>query len=80
MTDTTTTTGSAQGEEVDPRYRDASLPVAERVEILLGQMTLEEKAGLFFQTMITSARAASSPDTTRCSACPRPTSTCSAAA
>lgn len=37
---------------VDARYRDPSLPVAERVEILLAQMTLEEKAGLFFHTMI----------------------------
>lgn len=37
---------------VDPTYRDATLPVADRVENLLGQMTLEEKAGLFFQTMI----------------------------
>ncbi|KAA9106446.1 glycoside hydrolase family 3 protein [Microbacterium rhizomatis] len=37
---------------VDDRYRDASLPVEERVEILLNQMTLDEKAGLFFQTMI----------------------------
>ncbi|MCM3658028.1 glycoside hydrolase family 3 C-terminal domain-containing protein [Agromyces mediolanus] len=37
---------------LDLRYRDGSLPVAERVEILLAQMTLEEKAGLFFQTMI----------------------------
>lgn len=37
---------------VDTRYHDASLPTDERVEILLGQMTLEEKAGLFFQTMI----------------------------
>ena len=39
-------------ESVDARYRDASLPIEERVEILLGQLTLEEKAGLFFQTMI----------------------------
>ena len=38
---------------VDPTFRDASLPVEQRVENLLGQMTLEEKAGLFFQTMIT---------------------------
>jgi beta-glucosidase len=53
MTDTTTTTHSTNGAEVDSRYLDPSLPVAERVEILLGQMTLEEKAGLFFQTMIT---------------------------
>ena len=37
---------------VDPRYRDASLPVDERVEILLGQMTVEEKVGQFFHTMI----------------------------
>ncbi|GAA1919903.1 glycoside hydrolase family 3 N-terminal domain-containing protein [Microbacterium aoyamense] len=37
---------------VDDRYRDASLPVEERIEILLSQMTLAEKAGLFFQTMI----------------------------
>jgi len=34
-------------------WLDASLPVAERVELLLAEMTLEEKAGLFFQTMIT---------------------------
>jgi beta-glucosidase len=39
--------------ELDTRYRDAALPVDERVDILLGQMTLEEKAGLFFHTMIT---------------------------
>ena len=38
--------------DVDTRYRDASLPVEDRVEILLAQMTLEEKAGLFFHTMI----------------------------
>jgi beta-glucosidase len=37
---------------VDTRYRDASLPIDERVEILLSQMTLAEKAGLFFHTMI----------------------------
>lgn len=39
-------------ETIDPTYRDASLPIEERVENLLSQMTLEEKAGLFFQTMI----------------------------
>ena len=38
---------------VDPTFRDSALPVEQRVENLLGQMTLEEKAGLFFQTMIT---------------------------
>ena len=37
---------------VDTRYRDPGLPIEERVENLLAQMTLEEKAGLFFQTMI----------------------------
>lgn len=37
---------------IDVRFRDASLPVDERVEILLSQMTVAEKAGLFFQTMI----------------------------
>ena len=39
--------------EVDLTFRDASLSVAERVENLLSQMTLEEKAGLFFHAMIT---------------------------
>lgn len=53
MTDTTTTTRSPEGQAVDARYRDASLPIPDRIEILLSQMTLEEKAGLFFQTMIT---------------------------
>jgi len=38
--------------DIDTRYKDASLPVEERVEILLAQMTLEEKAGLFFHTII----------------------------
>lgn len=32
-------------------YEDATLPVEERVEDLLGRMTLDEKAGLMFQTM-----------------------------
>lgn len=41
-----------QAQAVDTSFRDASLPVAERVEILLGQMTVEEKAGLFFHTMV----------------------------
>ncbi|MEU5871154.1 glycoside hydrolase family 3 N-terminal domain-containing protein [Glycomyces sp. NPDC047369] len=38
--------------DLDTRYKDASLPVEDRVEVLLSQMTLEEKAGLFFHTMI----------------------------
>ncbi len=33
-------------------WLDADLPVAERVELLLAEMTVEEKAGLFFHTMI----------------------------
>ncbi|MFP3464120.1 glycoside hydrolase family 3 protein [Leifsonia sp. SIMBA_070] len=33
-------------------WLDAERPVAERVELLLAEMTLEEKAGLFFHTMI----------------------------
>lgn len=44
MTDTTNT--------VDRRYRDAALPIDTRVAVLLAQMTLEEKAGLFFHDMI----------------------------
>ncbi|MGI6367006.1 MAG: glycoside hydrolase family 3 protein [Anaerolineae bacterium] len=36
---------------LDP-YEDPRRPVAERVEDLLGQMTLEEKAGLMFHTML----------------------------
>ncbi|MDQ0646804.1 beta-glucosidase [Microbacterium natoriense] len=33
-------------------WLDAGLPIEERVGLLLAEMTLEEKAGLFFQTMI----------------------------
>lgn len=33
-------------------YEDSRLPVEERVEDLIGQMTLEEKAGLMFHTMM----------------------------
>ncbi len=33
-------------------WLDTSLPVADRVELLLAEMTVAEKAGLFFQTMI----------------------------
>lgn len=33
-------------------YRDATLPIEERVDDLLGRMTVAEKAGLLFQTMI----------------------------
>jgi beta-glucosidase len=47
VTETTTDAG------IDPTFRDPALPVEERVNNLLGQMTLEEKAGLFFHTMIT---------------------------
>jgi beta-glucosidase len=36
---------------LDP-YEDSRLPVEERIEDLLSQMTIEEKAGMMFQTMI----------------------------
>ncbi|MCM2391151.1 glycoside hydrolase family 3 protein [Streptomyces albipurpureus] len=36
-----------------PVYRDAAQPVEHRVEDLLARMTVSEKAGLLFQTMIT---------------------------
>ncbi|WP_159501182.1 glycoside hydrolase family 3 protein [Microbacterium sp. 18062] len=49
MTDTATA-ATAQAERP---WLDASLPTAERVELLLNEMTVEEKAGLLFQTMIT---------------------------
>ncbi len=39
-------------DNIDERYRDPELPVEERVSILLAQMTVEEKAGLFFHDMI----------------------------
>lgn len=56
MTDLTPDSGSPAARvlatDVDDRYLDAGLPTSERVEILLGQMTLEEKAGLFFHAMI----------------------------
>ena len=42
----------APAQAIDNRYRDASLPVAERVEILLTQMSVEEKAGLLFHSII----------------------------
>lgn len=37
---------------LDKPWLDAGLPVDQRVEMLLAAMTLEEKAGLFFHTMI----------------------------
>ncbi len=37
--------------KLDP-YEDSRLPIEERVEDLLSQMTLEEKAGLMFHTML----------------------------
>ena len=37
--------------QLDP-YEDARVPIDERVEDLLTQLTLEEKAGMMFQTMI----------------------------
>ncbi|MCI1019927.1 glycoside hydrolase family 3 C-terminal domain-containing protein [Microbacterium sp. C5A9] len=47
MADTTTV------DQVSERpWLDAELPVDERVQLLLDEMTIEEKAGLFFHTMI----------------------------
>ncbi|ALE04538.1 beta-glucosidase (plasmid) [Arthrobacter sp. ERGS1:01] len=43
---------STTSNAIDTSFRDGSLPLEERVEKLLGQMTLEEKAGLFFHTML----------------------------
>ena len=37
--------------KLDP-YEDPRRPIEERIEYLLKQMTLEEKAGMLFQTMI----------------------------
>ncbi|RAX46828.1 glycoside hydrolase family 3 protein [Arthrobacter sp. AQ5-06] len=50
---TNTIESTTEPEPVDIAYLDPSLLVSARVENLLGQMTLEEKASLFFQTMIT---------------------------
>jgi beta-glucosidase len=50
MTDLENTAGTTA--QADRPWLDASLPVEERVELLLAAMTVEEKAGLFFHTMI----------------------------
>ena len=71
-TDTTTTPPTA----IERPWLDADLPIDERVELLLGEMTVEEKVGLFFQTMIAMAPTARSPTATPPSGSPRPTSTC----
>ncbi|WP_127819070.1 glycoside hydrolase family 3 protein [Microbacterium sp. CPCC 204701] len=52
MTDAATLTPTEHPASDRP-WLDASLPVDERVELLLAEMTLDEKAGLFFQAMIT---------------------------
>jgi beta-glucosidase len=44
--------GSSADSEPDLGFRDARLSIEDRVERLLERMTLEEKAGLFFHTMI----------------------------
>ena len=44
--------------ELDP-YEDSRVPVEDRVEDLLGQMTLEEKAGVMFITFTTVSAAVS---------------------
>lgn len=48
---------SSSTDTVDTRYLEADRPISERVEILLAQMTLEEKAGLLFHTMISMGEA-----------------------
>ncbi|MWB98504.1 glycoside hydrolase family 3 protein [Agromyces seonyuensis] len=52
MTDATLTAADRPGAPDERLWLDASLPVETRVELLLAEMTLEEKAGLFFHTMI----------------------------
>ncbi len=52
MTDVLTTDAATPASPESRPWLDASLPVDERVELLLAEMTVEEKAGLFFQTMI----------------------------
>ena len=48
---------------MDP-YENPALPVAERVEDLLGRLSLEEKAGLMFHTMISAAESGKLGDET----------------
>ncbi|MFB7882623.1 glycoside hydrolase family 3 protein [Microbacterium sp. NPDC056057] len=52
MTDILTTDAATPAAPENRPWLDASLPVEQRVELLLAEMTVEEKAGLFFQTMI----------------------------
>ncbi|EIC06626.1 glycoside hydrolase family 3 domain protein [Microbacterium laevaniformans OR221] len=57
MTEPSSTPANSEADsdsDADVRpWLDATRAVDERVELLLGEMTVEEKAGLFFQTMIT---------------------------
>lgn len=48
---------------MDP-YENPGLPVAERVEDLLGRLSLEEKAGLMFHTMVSAAESGNLGDET----------------
>ncbi|MBO3662955.1 glycoside hydrolase family 3 protein [Microbacterium stercoris] len=52
MTDASTVAVPVAREGERP-WLDADLPVEQRIDLLLAEMTLEEKAGLFFHTMIT---------------------------
>ena len=52
MTADTTTLPASVDESAARPWLDASLPTDERVDLLLREMTVPEKAGLFFQTMI----------------------------
>lgn len=51
MTDITTVTDAA-APVADRPWLDSSLPVSERIELILAEMTVQEKAGLLFHTMI----------------------------
>ncbi|MDQ0675186.1 beta-glucosidase [Pseudarthrobacter siccitolerans] len=48
---------------MDP-YENPALPASERVEDLLGRLSLEEKAGLMFQTMVSAAESGKLGDET----------------
>jgi len=56
---------SVVGQDETPRYRDATLCIDERVEDLLGRMTLEEKAGQMFHSRTQLVNNTMNPDTVK---------------